>query len=171
MFIKQKNYVVFGIKGSWHIVWRPPDPFMTLLRKYLRLEIGCKRTYSFGSRATLLVKVLNIWLLSVPQCIPKMMLFCIKDSLQDKLNWNKSMKPQKMFSKHHEMMWNALKEYWQKYWDSKMWFWPYLPKLLIDDFGIVIGADQVSTNLIIVKQLTLPNIKPLQVKIIPQGTR
>ena len=42
-----------------------------------------------------------------------------------------------------------------------------LPKLLIDDFGIVIGADQVSTNLIIVKQLTLPNIKPLQVKIIP----
>ena len=81
------------------------------------------------------------------------------------------MKPQKMFSKHHEMMWNALNEYWQKYWDSKMWFWPYFPKLFIDDFGIVIGADQVSTNLIIVKQLTLPNIKPLQVKIIPQGTR
>ena len=52
-----------------------------------------------------------------------------------------------------------------------MWFWPYLPKLFIDDFGIVIGADQVSTNLKIVKQLTLPNIKPLQVKIIPQGTR
>ena len=49
--------------------------------------------------------------------------------------------------------------------------WPYLPKLLIDDFGIVIGADQVSTNLKIVKQLTLPNIKPLQVKIIPIGTR
>ena len=80
------------------------------------------------------------------------------------------MKPPKMFSKHHELMWNALKEYWQKYWDSKMWFWPYLPKLLIDDFGIVIGADQVSTNLKIVKQLTLPNIKPLQVKIIPLGT-
>ena len=35
------------------------------------------------------------------------------------------------------------------------------------DFGIVIGADQVSTNLIIVKQLTLSDIKPLQVKIIP----
>ena len=52
-----------------------------------------------------------------------------------------------------------------------MWFWPYLPKLPIDDFGIVIGADQVSTNLIIVKQLTLPDIKPLQVKIIPLGTR
>ena len=44
-------------------------------------------------------------------------------------------------------------------------------KVIIDDFGIVIGADQVSTNLIIVKQLTLPNIKPLQVKIIPIGTR
>ena len=48
-----------------------------------------------------------------------------------------------------------------------MWFRPYLPKLFIDDFGIVIGADQVSTNLIIVKQLTLSDIKPLQVKIIP----
>ena len=94
----------------------------------------------------LLVKVPNIWLFSVLQCVPKMKLFCIIDSLQDKLNWNTSMKPQKMFSKHHEMMWNALKEYWQKYWDSKMWFWPYLPKLLIDDFGIVIGADQLSTN-------------------------
>ena len=72
------------------------------------------------------------------------------------------------------MMWNALKEYLQKYCDSKIWIWPYLPylpNLLIADLGIVIGADQVSTNLIIVKQLTLSNNKPLQVKIIPQGTR
>ena len=30
----------------------------------------------------------------------------------------------------------------------------------IDDFGIVIVADQASTNLRIVKQLTIPNIKP-----------
>ena len=52
-----------------------------------------------------------------------------------------------------------------------MRFWPYLPKLFIDEFGIVIGADQVSTNLKIVKQLTLPNIKPLQVKKNPLGTR
>jgi len=81
------------------------------------------------------------------------------------------MKPPKMFSKHHEMMWNALKEYWQKCWDSKMWFWLYLLKLIINDFGIVIGADQVSTNLKIVKQLTLPNIKPLQVNKIFLGTR
>ena len=51
-----------------------------------------------------------------------------------------------------------------------MGFWPYMPNLLIDDFGIVIGVDQVSTNQKIVKQLTLPNIKPLQVKIIPLGT-
>ena len=81
------------------------------------------------------------------------------------------MKPPKMLSKHHEMVWIAMKEYWQKYWDSKMWFLPYLPKLLIDDFGIVIGADQVSTNLKIVKWLTLPNFKPLQVKIIHLGNR
>ena len=44
------------------------------------------------------------------------------------------------------MMWNDLKEYFQKYCDSQMWFWPYLPNLLIDDLGIVFGADQVSTN-------------------------
>ena len=41
---------------------------------------------------------------------------------------------------------NALKEYLQKYCVSKMWFLPYLPNLLIDDLGIIIGADQVSTN-------------------------
>ena len=64
------------------------------------------------------------------------------------------------------MMWNALKEYLQKYCDSKMWIWPYLPNLLIDDLGTIIRADQVSTNLKIVKKLTLPKIKPLQVKII-----
>ena len=52
-----------------------------------------------------------------------------------------------------------------------MCIWPFLLKLLIDDFRIVIGADQVSTNLKIVKQLTLPNFKPLQVKIIHLGTR
>ena len=30
LFIKQVNYVVFGIIWSWHIVWRPLDPFMIL---------------------------------------------------------------------------------------------------------------------------------------------
>ena len=44
-------------------------------------------------------------------------------------------------------------------------------KIIIDDFGIVFGADKVSTNYKIVKQLTLPNIKTLQVKIITIGTR
>ena len=42
---------------------------------------------------------------------------------------------------------------------------------MIDGFGIITWADQVSTNLKIVKQLTLPIIKPSQVKIIPLGTR
>ena len=35
---------------------------------------------------------------------------------------------------------------------------------------ILLWADQESTNKKMVKQLTLPNIKPLQVKIIPLGT-
>ena len=56
--------------------------------------------------------------LFVPQCVPKLKLFCIIDSLQDKLNQNTSMQPQK----------NVQQAYWN------------------DDLGIIIGANQVFTN-------------------------
>ena len=67
------------------------------------------------------------------------------------------------------MMWNDLKEYFQKYCDTKMWFWPYLPNFLID--GNCFWGRSSFYQLKIVKKLTLPIIKPLQVKIINNDNR